>query len=216
MRVVCGTRRARNLPSSVLGSRADGRFHTTAIGVAPNSHILTRSDVRVKAPHRGAMLRLFGDKLRYLRQRQEMTQVELARQLSLTSYTHVTKLEAGQRAPSLDLLVRIAYVFGVTTDYLLRDAIPMEEITLADANSFQQDAALHALATKIRTLRLRQGLGQTDLARQLGLARRGYISNLETGRKAPSLDLVVRIADLFGVTADYLLQDDIPISGANG
>src|SRR6266487_4687012 len=166
------------------------------------------------------MLRLLGDKLRYLRQRQGMTQVELARQLSLTSYTHVTKLEAGQRGPSLDLLVRIAYVFGVTTDYLLHDTIPVETMALADTNAFQHDAALHALATKLRMLRLRQGLGQTDLARRLGLARRGYISNLETGRTLPSLELVVQIADLFGVTTDYLLRESLPVgeigSGTEG
>lgn len=158
------------------------------------------------------MPRLFGDKLRYLRRRNEMTQVELAGQLSLASYTHVTKLEAGQRAPSLDLLVRIAHVFGVTTDYLLRDTIPVEDVAPADANSFQHDTALRALATKLRVLRLREALGQTDLARQLGLTRRGYISNLETGRKLPSLELVVRITDLFGVTTDYLLLDTIPVA----
>jgi transcriptional regulator with XRE-family HTH domain len=48
---------------------------------------------------------------------------------------------------------------------------------------------------------------QIELAQRLGLARQGYVSNLEAGRKAPSLDLVVQIADLFGVSTDYLLRD---------
>jgi DNA-binding XRE family transcriptional regulator len=37
------------------------------------------------------------------------------------------------------------------------------------------------------------------------------VSNLEAGRKEPSLDLVLRIADFFGVTTDYLLWDCEPI-----
>ena len=43
----------------------------------------------------------------------------------------------------------------------------------------------------------------------------GYISNLEAGRKAPSLELVVRVADLFGVTTDYLLRDSIGIEASD-
>jgi DNA-binding XRE family transcriptional regulator len=30
-------------------------------------------------------------------------------------------------------------------------------------------------------------------------------------RKEPSIDLVVQIADVFGVTTDYLLRDSIPV-----
>ncbi len=52
---------------------------------------------------------------------------------------------------------------------------------------------------------------QAELAQQLGLRRQGYISNLETNRIAPSLQLVVRIADLFKVSTDYLLRDGVPV-----
>jgi DNA-binding XRE family transcriptional regulator len=54
---------------------------------------------------------------------------------------------------------------------------------------------------------MQRQMTQVELAQRLGLARQGYVSNLEAGRKAPSLDLVVQIADLFGVTTDYLLRD---------
>lgn len=53
---------------------------------------------------------------------------------------------------------------------------------------------------------------QADLARQLGLRTQAHISLLEAGHKEPSINLVLRIADLFGVTTDYLLRDDIPVS----
>ena len=50
----------------------------------------------------------------------------------------------------------------------------------------------------------------TALARTLGLENRGYISNLEAGRKLPSISLVLAIADLFGVTTDDLLHRTVP------
>ena len=52
---------------------------------------------------------------------------------------------------------------------------------------------------------------QEALAHQLGLARQGHVSNLEMGRKEPSLELVVLVADLFGVSTDYLLRDTVPV-----
>jgi transcriptional regulator with XRE-family HTH domain len=53
---------------------------------------------------------------------------------------------------------------------------------------------------------------QADLARQLGLRTQAHISLLEAGHKEPSISLLLRIADFFGVTIDYLLRDNIPIS----
>lgn len=67
------------------------------------------------------------------------------------------------------------------------------------------------LGDKLRYLRTQRHMTQVELAQRLGLARQGYVSNLEAGRKAPSLELVVQIADLFGVTTDYLLRDTTPI-----
>lgn len=58
---------------------------------------------------------------------------------------------------------------------------------------------------------MQRQMTQLELAKRLGLARQGYVSNLEIGRKMPSLDLLVEIADLFGVTTDYLMRDSIPI-----
>jgi transcriptional regulator with XRE-family HTH domain len=52
---------------------------------------------------------------------------------------------------------------------------------------------------------------QKSLACQLGLRTQAHISLLEAGHKEPSIGLVLRIADLFDVTVDYLLRDTIPI-----
>jgi transcriptional regulator with XRE-family HTH domain len=157
-----------------------------------------------RLPAHAAMPQLFGEKLRALRRQYALTQTVLAQRAGLASHTHIAKLEAGQDTPSLELVIRLATILNVSTDYLLRDALCVKQ-QQASLDSSDQDVALHLFGAKLRILRLQHGLSQGDLAQQLGLARRGYISNLETGRKLPSLELVVLIADLFGVTTDYLL-----------
>jgi transcriptional regulator with XRE-family HTH domain len=155
---------------------------------------------------------LLGDKLRALRRQHGFTQVELAGRLSLASYTHITKLEASQRAASLDLILRIAQLFGVTTDYLLRDSLSVESPADSKIAPIIDEEALPRLfGIKLRSLRQRQRLSQTELERQLGIVSRTHINNLEAGRKIPSPELAVQIADLFGVTTDYLLCDAIPV-----
>jgi transcriptional regulator with XRE-family HTH domain len=175
-----------------------------------------RTYVRLsRLPAWGVMPTLFGAKLRYLRRERKVTQVELADKLGLASHTHVTKIEAGQRTASLNLVLRAADFFHVTTDYFLRDTIPVEEPRrrdgLAASGSVETDEGHQRFKATLRALRMRAGLSQSDLARQLGLARHGYISNLETGRKAPSLDLALQIADQFGLTTDSLFYSTLPM-----
>jgi DNA-binding XRE family transcriptional regulator len=83
---------------------------------------------------------LLGAKLRYLRQQRQMTQEELARQLGLRRQGHVSNLEMGRKTPSLDLLVQIADLFGVTTDYLLHDAAPVEMVEPRTPRDLSEDS----------------------------------------------------------------------------
>jgi transcriptional regulator with XRE-family HTH domain len=66
---------------------------------------------------------------------------------------------------------------------------------------------------KFRTLRRRHGLTMRDLADRLGLATHGYVGDLESGRRQPSLELALKIADIFGVSVDHLARDDLDIDG---
>jgi transcriptional regulator with XRE-family HTH domain len=67
------------------------------------------------------------------------------------------------------------------------------------------------LGRKLRLLRERAGLSQTDLAPLIGLSDRskGYISEIESGKKIPPATMILRIALYFNVSTDYLLRDDI-------
>ena len=63
-------------------------------------------------------------------------------------------------------------------------------------------------AEKMIELRKRQGLSQQDLADQLGVSRQA-ISRWETGAVQPLADSVKSLAQVFQVSTDYLLSDDL-------
>lgn len=60
----------------------------------------------------------FAARLSTLRKAQGMTQVGLAEALHI-SLEYLSKIERGQRKPSIDLVVAIACYLHVSTDYLL-------------------------------------------------------------------------------------------------
>ncbi len=64
---------------------------------------------------------------------------------------------------------------------------------------------------KLRTLRKRRGLAQHELAVLLGFASQTYIHFLETGRKFPNVALILKVSDLFGVTTDQLIRDELEL-----
>src|SRR5687768_9854733 len=124
----------------------------------------------------------FAEKLRSLRQQRGLTQLELARQLGLAAHVRITQLESvqasGRMSPSLELVVRLATVFGVSTDYLLRDTIPVDPLPSAGATSRSALLSLQPrLGQTLRALREHQQLTQRVVAAQLGLANHGYIGN---------------------------------------
>ncbi len=60
------------------------------------------------------------------------------------------------------------------------------------------------LGENIRRLRQERGLRQEELGRRIGVSKQS-VSNWENENIAPSIDLLVRLADFFGVSTDYLL-----------
>lgn len=66
-----------------------------------------------------------------------------------------------------------------------------------------------ALGERIKTLRKEHGWSQTDLATRIG-ADAGQISRYENGKITPSADVIIRLAETFDVSCDYLLLDNAP------
>jgi transcriptional regulator with XRE-family HTH domain len=68
----------------------------------------------------------FGEKLRSLRQRQGLTQKQVSEMLSV-SRPYVAKMERGEKMPNAPMILKIADIFGVTTDQLMRDELELDD-----------------------------------------------------------------------------------------
>lgn len=66
------------------------------------------------------------------------------------------------------------------------------------------------LGKKVRRLREEAGLTQSELALIVGLSNssKGVISEVESGKKIPKVEVILQLADYFGVSTDYLLRDE--------
>ena len=60
------------------------------------------------------------------------------------------------------------------------------------------------VGARTRSLRENRNWSQEDLARESGL-KRPHISLIETGDRMPGAETLVKLADTFGVSIDYLL-----------
>ena len=63
------------------------------------------------------------------------------------------------------------------------------------------------LGARIALLRRNRSMSQSDLARALGISA-SAVGMYEQGRREPPLDIIIRLAELFGVSTDYLLRGE--------
>ena len=64
---------------------------------------------------------------------------------------------------------------------------------------------------KLRTIRTQHGMSLRQLADELGFNSHGYVGDLESGRKKPSIEVALKIARLFDVSVDSLVKDEIEV-----
>jgi transcriptional regulator with XRE-family HTH domain len=64
---------------------------------------------------------------------------------------------------------------------------------------------------KLRILRKQHKMSQKRLATEFGIQSDAFISEIETGKRKPSLDFVLKVADLFQVTPNHLLLDNVEL-----
>ena len=72
------------------------------------------------------------------------------------------------------------------------------------------------LNENIKKLRLARGLNQVEFAKAMGVSKQ-CVSNWENDNVMPSIEMLVKIADFFNVTTDYVLgrneKQHIDVSG---
>jgi transcriptional regulator with XRE-family HTH domain len=62
---------------------------------------------------------------------------------------------------------------------------------------------------KIKALRKEKKWSQDDLSKAIAIHSK-HISRYENNKATPSPDTLKKMADVFGVSTDYLLQDNVP------
>lgn len=68
----------------------------------------------------------FGEKLHILRNRRGLTLRELGDMLEV-SHTFVAQMEKGGKTPNVAMILKIARLFNVSTDVLIKDELELED-----------------------------------------------------------------------------------------
>lgn len=69
------------------------------------------------------------------------------------------------------------------------------------------------IGKRIKQYRTEKGISQEKLSEMININYR-HISNIETGRRYPSLEIIIAFANAFEVTADDLLVDTLDHSSS--
>lgn len=69
----------------------------------------------------------FGEKLRALRTRRGLTLIQMAGQLGYKAHGHLSEIEAGKKAPTAGLVLKVARLFEVSADILLKDELEIPD-----------------------------------------------------------------------------------------
>ena len=70
------------------------------------------------------------------------------------------------------------------------------------------------MSRQFREARKKNNLKLTVAAKMLGVSQ-PTLSSWEAGRKSPTIDNLAKMADLYGVTTDYLLGREAQVSSEN-
>ena len=147
---------------------------------------------------------IFADKLIALRKKSGWSQEELAEKLGVTRQS-VSKWEGAQSVPDIDKILQLSHLFGVTTDYLLKDELgepeytagddapALRKVTLAQANDYLTQA--HANAPKMALATALCVLRPVPLIALGALAEYGYFrADFATGLGLCTLLVLVAVA----------------------
>jgi transcriptional regulator with XRE-family HTH domain len=94
----------------------------------------------------------FGYRLRELRESKNLTQTQVARRLSL-SKTTISGYENNIKTPSLDVLVKLSILYGVSADYIL--GLENRKMLLIDGLTMNQEEIMKVLIREFREMNKR-------------------------------------------------------------
>lgn len=91
----------------------------------------------------------FGYRLRELRENKELTQTQVAKRLNL-SKTTISGYENNIKTPSLDVLVKLSILYGVSSDYIL--GLENRKLLQIDGLTMNQEEILKMVLKEFRSM----------------------------------------------------------------
>lgn len=129
-----------------------------------------------------------GARMLELRKKNNKSQSDVAKYLGLTVAAY-QNYETGRREAGYEVLANLADFYGVSTDLLLGRCNCMETKEI------------------LKQLRKSKDLSMQEFCIKAEISFSTY-QNYETGKRIPTADILVKLADFYGVTTDYLLGRD--------
>ena len=108
---------------------------------------------------------ILADKIVRLRKKNGWSQEELAQKMNVSRQA-VSKWESAQTIPELEKILQLGASFGVTTDYLLKDDMELEEFTSETIDSARAPDFHRRGGNLSRT---EQGIRKTDCCRDVSV-----------------------------------------------
>ena len=131
--------------------------------------------------------------LKDLRESRGLTMKEVSEATQMAT-SLISDYETGKKVMGMKVAVRFADFYNVSLDYLLgRETI----------NPFMKTKDI------LKELRKNHSLSMKEFCKQCDISFNTY-QNYETGKRIPTAEILVKIADFYGVTTDYLLGRATP------
>lgn len=126
------------------------------------------------------------NRLKELRQKNNLTLEKLGQKVNIPKNT-LSRYESGKREPKIETWKKLADYFNVSTSYLMG----------LNSNSF---------GNRIKELRIKNGLSQTELADKTGVSEQA-ISFYENGKRHPKIETWHKIANALRTSVVYARGD---------
>lgn len=141
--------------------------------------------------------KIFTERLKELREKSGLTQKQVAERLNISQSAYA-QWETGKLNPKKETIQKFADLFNVSYDYLwygTSEAQITNAIIETNSGTFPE---------RLRQLRTKADLTQQQLADIVGTTQQN-IAFWETGRQRPKQPSLVKLANYFNVSIDYLL-----------
>lgn len=117
-----------------------------------------------------------------------------------SSIFHYSNVELGDSGFSVQFLIAVSYLFNVSTDYLLKLTDTKKRITKSEDTSKKVD-------NRFRELRIEKGLTMNEVLEQSHLTiTASHLGAIERKETAMSVDVLIKFADFYDVSTDYILK----------